>query len=89
MPVQRLSPRQNTNKAAYINALSHASWDHYSMLAIISVNTLGFLIIPIYGDEGIRTPGLVDASHALSQLSYIPLAINCLGFLVRLVRPRP
>jgi hypothetical protein len=42
------------------------------MLAIISVNTLGFLIVPICGDEGIRTPGLVDASHALSQLSYIP-----------------
>ena len=24
------------------------------------------------GDEGIRTPDLVDARHALSQLSYIP-----------------
>src|SRR5215469_6670332 len=24
------------------------------------------------GDEGIRTPDLVDASHALSQLSYCP-----------------
>jgi hypothetical protein len=42
------------------------------MQPTIPVNTPGFLILPIYGDEGIRTPGLVDASHALSQLSYIP-----------------
>ena len=26
----------------------------------------------IGGDEGIRTPGLVNANHALSQLSYTP-----------------
>ena len=27
-----------------------------------------------YGDEGVRTPDLVVANHALSQLSYIPLS---------------
>ncbi len=28
------------------------------------------------GAEGIRTPGLVNASHALCQLSYSPLSIS-------------
>ena len=27
----------------------------------------------LYGDEGDRTPGLMNAIHALSQLSYAPV----------------
>ena len=27
----------------------------------------------LYGDEGDRTPGLMNAIHALSQLSYAPI----------------
>ena len=29
------------------------------------------------GDKGVRTPDLVTASHALSQLSYIPAGGRC------------
>ena len=31
------------------------------------------------GDKGVRTPDLVTASHALSQLSYIPVR-NCIDY---------
>ena len=34
------------------------------------------------GDKGVRTPDLVTASHALSQLSYIPKSL-CEGNLTR------
>jgi hypothetical protein len=30
----------------------------------------------VYGDEGDRTPGLLNAIQVLSQLSYIPFAIQ-------------
>lgn len=30
----------------------------------------------LFGDEGDRTPGLMNAIHALSQLSYAPDVIN-------------
>jgi hypothetical protein len=33
----------------------------------------------IGGAEGIRTPGLVNASHALCQLSYSPTLVNSNG----------
>ncbi len=32
------------------------------------------------GDKGVRTPDLVTASHALSQLSYIPEVVGDAGF---------
>ncbi len=31
------------------------------------------------GDKGVRTPDLVTASHALSQLSYIPVR-KCIDY---------
>ena len=34
------------------------------------------------GDEGVRTPDLVVANHALSQLSYIPGSISTFGLLI-------
>src|SRR5205085_2554065 len=44
------------------------------------------LFFPSCGDEGVRTPDLVVANHALSQLSYIPrlsdrlTSLRVLGF---------
>ena len=32
------------------------------------------------GDKGVRTPDLMTASHALSQLSYIPEVVGDAGF---------
>ncbi len=52
---------------------------------MINYNVNALITLPIStaacGDEGIRTPDLVDASHALSQLSYIPDRINKCGYL--------
>jgi hypothetical protein len=39
--------------------------------------SLGFVKrLPIYGDEGTRTPDLLRAREALSQLSYIPVKVG-------------
>ena len=34
---------------------------------------MSYIINPIGGDEGDRTPDLMNAIHALSQLSYVPV----------------
>ena len=37
---------------------------------------MSFLVEDIGGDEGDRTPDLMNAIHALSQLSYVPMSIS-------------
>ena len=37
------------------------------------------LLLYLSGDEGTRTPGLLRAREALSQLSYIPLLLSYRG----------
>jgi hypothetical protein len=41
---------------------------------------LAWLSVPGSGGEGDRTPDLVNAIHALSQLSYAPVAGPGVGF---------
>jgi hypothetical protein len=38
--------------------------------------SMSFLVEDIGGDEGDRTPDLMNAIHALSQLSYVPASIS-------------
>jgi hypothetical protein len=68
-------PDKPQTKAKYIDL--DALWLERIILvsSIIPVNApvYSLIIFTACGDEGIRTPDLVDASHALSQLSYIPV----------------